>query len=100
MKSKRTKSLEIPKAVKEKVYERDGECCVLCGGMGMPNAHFIARSQGGLGIEENILTLCFKCHREYDQSPNRKEIREHLRDYLKSKYPNWDEEKLIYKKEY
>lgn len=100
MKSKRTKALEISKKVREKVYERDGSLCVMCGSVGMPNAHYIARSQGGLGIEENILTLCFDCHRQYDQSINRKRMREHFRKYLKSKYPGWDEKKLIYKKEY
>lgn len=64
----------------------------------MPNAHFIARSQGGLGIEENIITLCPECHRLYDNSPMRRSIREELRRYLKSKYKDWDEKKLYYKK--
>ena len=100
MKSKRTKALEIPMKVKEKVYERDGGLCVMCGRMGMPNAHFIARSQGGLGIEENILTLCFYCHNKYDQSIHRQKMREYFREYLQSKYPEWDEENLVYKKEY
>lgn len=96
-KSKRTKALEIPPKVKEKVLERDG-CCVYCGRQGQPNAHFIARSQGGLGIEENILTLCFDCHRKYDQSTERQKMRAYFAEYLKSKYPDWNEEKLVYKK--
>lgn len=96
-KSRRTKALEIPPKVKQKVLERDG-WCVWCGKPGEPNAHFIARSQGGLGIEENILTLCFDCHRRYDQSAERKKMREYFKEYLKSKYPEWDEENLIYKK--
>ena len=100
MKSKRTKALEIPLKVKQKVYDRDGGLCVMCGNVGMPNAHFIARSQGGLGIEENILTLCFYCHNKFDQSVSREEMREYFREYLKSKYPDWDESKLYYKKEY
>lgn len=99
-KSKRTKALEIPPKVKEAVFERDGGCCVFCGRVGIPNAHFIARSQGGLGIEENILTLCWDCHRKYDQTPRRQEMREFFKEYLQSKYPEWDETKLIYKKEY
>ena len=45
-KSKRTKALEIPSKVKAAVFERDGGCCVYCGRVGIPNAHFIARSQG------------------------------------------------------
>lgn len=98
-KSKRTKALEIPQKVKEKVLQRDG-FCVWCGKVGAPNAHFIARSHGGLGIEENILTLCWDCHLKYDQSTDRKKMREYFREYLKEKYPEWDETKLIYKKEF
>ena len=101
MKSRRTKALEIPQTVKAKVFERDGGCCVWCGSpAGQPNAHYIPRSRGGLGIEENILTLCWQpCHLNYDQSTERKRMREYFRDYLKSKYPEWDENKLTYKKE-
>lgn len=96
-KSKRTKALEIPPKVKEKVLERD-VCCVWCGKQGQPNAHYIARSQGGLGIEENILTLCYGCHRRYDQSTERQKMRAYFTEYLKSKYPDWDEKKLVYQK--
>lgn len=99
MKAKRTKALEIPPDVKKAVYERDGGACVWCAERGEPNAHYIPRSHGGLGIEENILTLCWKCHLRYDQSINRRKIGEFFKTYLQSKYPEWDEEKLIYKKE-
>ncbi len=66
----------------------------------MPEAHFISRSKGGLGVEENILTLCrFPCHEQYDRGPieRREEMRTYFREYLKSQYPGWDEKKLIYK---
>lgn len=96
-KSRRTKALEILPNVKQRVFDRD-MCCVWCGKQGQPNAHFIARSQGGLGIEENILTLCLECHRRYDQSTDRQKMREYFKSYLMSKYPDWDETKLIYKK--
>lgn len=99
MKAQRTKALEIPPRVKEAVYERDNGACVWCAHRGEPNAHYIPRSQGGLGIEQNILTLCFDCHRRYDQSTERAKMREFFKKYLKSKYPDWDEKKLIYKKE-
>lgn len=98
-KSQRTKALEIPPDVKKAVYERDGGACVWCAERGEPNAHYIPRSRGGLGIEENILTLCWKCHLRYDQSINRRKMGEFFKTYLQSKYPEWDEEKLIYKKE-
>lgn len=99
MKNKRTKALEIPSRVKNAVYERDNGACVWCAKRGEPNAHYVPRSQGGKGIEENILTLCWDCHMRYDQSEHRAKMREFFKSYLKSKYPDWDEENLIYKKE-
>lgn len=96
---KRTKALQISKNVKEAVYKRDGGMCVLCRRPGIPNAHFVSRAQGGLGIEENILTLCPDCHRRYDQTTHRSIFRPVLADYLRSKYPEWDDVELTYKKE-
>lgn len=109
MKANRTKALEIPAEVKRAVAERDScdghPCCVWCGmpapvsnPLAFSNAHYIPRSQGGLGIEENILTLDWECHLKFDQSDERSEMRGFLRGYLKSKHPDWDEKKLIYKK--
>lgn len=96
--NRRTKALQIPPKVKKAVYERDHGQCVLCGAPGDPVAHYISRAQGGLGIEENVLTLCWYCHRSYDQGPERRRLREIFRKYLLTKYPGWDESKLIYKK--
>ena len=96
---KRAKALSISKSVKDAVWKRDGGCCVLCGSpRSQPNAHYISRAQGGLGIERNIVTLCLNCHRRYDQTADRAEIRLDLREYLKSKHPGWDESQLIYQK--
>lgn len=96
---KRTKALCISPSVKKAVYTRDGCCCVWCGSAaGQPNAHFIPRSSGGLGVEENILTLCWGCHMKFDQTAARAKMREYFRGYLKSKYPDWDENALTYKK--
>ena len=98
---KRTKALAISPAVKKKVRERDDYRCVLCKSpYGLPEAHYIARSQSGLGIEENILTLCRICHDRYDNTVERPALRAFFREYLKGKYPDWDESKLIYKKEW
>lgn len=99
MKSKRSKACDISPKVKQAVWERDGKYCVNCGSPeAMPNAHYIPRSQGGLGIEENVITLCCNCHTLYDQSSQRSEIRSKLKNYLKLLYPDWDESKLTYRK--
>lgn len=93
----------FPKRVKEAAAERDScdgwPCCVYCGTpatdrLSFSNAHFISRGQGGLGVEENCLTLCQSCHRRYDQSPEREDMRSFFRLYLAKHYPHWDEEKL------
>lgn len=107
MRSKRTKALDISPAVKKRVWERDGGCCVLCGSRVncMPNAHFIPRSQGGLGIEQNVVTLCTpmsenQCHRRFDfgGEEERSAIRAVLKAYLQSQYPGWSEKELVYRK--
>lgn len=106
MKSKRTKETDISSKVKKAVWERDGGRCVVCGSClnVMPNAHYIPRSKGGLGVEENIVTLCSnltknQCHYKFDfgTSRERLEIGEKIEKYLRSKYPEWDKSTLIYK---
>lgn len=96
---KMTRACQISTKVKQKVRERDNDVCVLCGSpYGEPNAHYIARSHGGLGVEENTLTLCYKCHTAYDNSANRRCIKEILKNHLRKHYPDWDEERLVYRK--
>ena len=95
---KETKATGIPQSVKRLVFNRDGGRCVLCGAQGAPNAHYIPRSHGGRGIEQNIVTLCCNCHRRYDQTSDRPWIKQRLRDYLQSHYENWNEHELVYRK--
>lgn len=64
----------------------------------MPNAHYISRGRGGLGIEQNIVTLCWKCHNEFDNGCNREEYRIMIEKYLKACYKNWNEQNLYYHK--
>ena len=104
-----TKARDFDQNAKTAISERDSidgwPCCINCGRpapQGRPtafsNAHFISRAQGGLGIPENGLTLCHECHRKYDQTTARKEMREFFREYLKSKYQDLDESKLYYRR--
>ena len=99
MKSKRSKACEIPQSVREKVYQRDDGKCIICHFAGVPNAHFIPRSCGGLGIEQNIVTLCPACHYDYDNGFKRKTYGEKIEEYLKTYYGDtWNKKDLIYKK--
>ena len=99
MASKRTKALQIPKAVKDAVYERDRHQCIYCGSpYGLPEAHFIPRSKGGLGIERNVVTLCRECHRKYDQTTERETIGLFILGYMLEQYPDWNMSQVTYKK--
>jgi hypothetical protein len=53
----------------------------------------------GKGVEQNIVTLCWRCHRDFDQSTARKSIDRIIAEYLRGKYPNWDPTELIYRKD-
>ena len=101
-KSKRSKACDIPIEVKVVVQKRDNGKCIICGKRGFPNSHYIKRSQGGLGIEQNIVCMCLKCHEEYDNGKDlerAKYIREKTKKYLKNKYGKaWNEKNLYYKK--
>lgn len=63
---------EFNKKTRERIYERDQRKCVYCHSAGMLGvAHvFIPRSKGGLGIEENGVLLCQRCHHEMDNGKN------------------------------
>lgn len=110
MKAKRTKSLEIPIEVKRKVAERDSidghPCCIWCGKpaptsnlLAFSNAHIVRRSRGGRGIETNTVTLCWECHRKFDESEEGEKIMEYVSHYMKQHYGNeWNIKEQMYKK--
>ncbi len=106
-KTDRAKALEIPTSVKWAVADRDScdghPCCIFCGApapfeIAWSNAHFIPRSQGGLGIEQNVLTSCPECHHKLDQSTEREEMLEFAEKYLRSKYKGWMRRKCVWGK--
>ena len=102
--SKRAKATDISQKVKEIVWNRDSHKCIYCEKVvpkSCANAHFIKRSQGGLGIPENIVTLCPECHSKEDNGLNTTLYEEYIGNYLKSIYgSNWHIQDLIYKKEF
>lgn len=101
-KHKQTKEKDIPKKVKIAVWNRDKHKCIFCNkvvDVFFANAHFIPRSAGGLGIEQNIFTACENCHIEQDNGKNTKLYDEKAERYLKRIYgANWDKKNLVYKK--
>lgn len=96
--NKRTRACGINNDVKTAVYRRDCGCCVLCGKPGLPEAHYIPRSRGGMGIEQNIVTLCRTCHNKLDQSTMRGELLERVKQHLDLWYPDFSDTDRIYKK--
>ena len=99
MKSKRTKALEISEKTKLIVWERDNQQCIFCHKwvpIQCANSHFIKRSQGGLGIQQNIMTNCPECHRKFDDTTNRKEMIKIAEKYFRSKYRKWNKKELLY----
>ena len=105
--SKQAEAHAIPEEVKNRVWCRDAGRCVWCrltqhwsGYPGIPEAHYIPRSKGGLGIPENVLTLCRPHHDIYDHGTReqREKMKMAFSEYLKQWHPGWDEEKLIYHK--
>lgn len=104
---RQTKHTNIPKKVKDIVWERDNHRCVICGCRygAFPDSHIIPRSKGGLGIPKNIVTMCRgpgsrSCHDLYDNGD--RETRETfylmIERYMKEIYLDWDTVQKTYKK--
>lgn len=109
--AKRTKACEFSDKERVKIYERDRYGCIFCRMGYMPTdntfakgtlsvMHYIPRSHGGLGVEQNGALGCQHHHEMMDNGNkgNREEMLEMFRNYLKLHYHDWDESKLIYNK--
>lgn len=99
--TKRTRALSITKKTKMIVWERDNHRCIFCQKLVpwyMANSHLVKRSQGGLGIEKNIITNCEQCHHQLDDTPKRKELFDYAVRYLNMKYKDFNLDDLTYKK--
>ena len=88
----------ISAEVRATVYARDSwdgcPCCIKCGRPYPQVHHYIERSRGGLGVEQNLVCLCADCHYELHNSKYQT-LSEFVRLYLKNKYPDWDERKIV-----
>lgn len=96
---KETKLTAIPKHVKTAVWLRDNKRCIVCGqrtDISQANSHVVRRSRGGMGIEQNIVTHCYECHRKYDSFESLT-VKITL-DYIGRKYPGWNPDRVKYSK--
>lgn len=61
--------------------------------------HYIPRSAGGLGIPQNGAIGCQFHHNMLDNGNQgkRKEMLEIFKQYLQELYPEWNEDKLVYR---
>lgn len=109
---KYTNKLRFDKNVRQRIYERDNGGCIFCH-MGYMNdctspmlleiadiMHYIPKSKMGLGIEQNGAVGCRYHHHMLDNGNKgaRQEMLERFEEYLKGIYPDWEKEKLIYRK--
>ena len=98
--NKRTKAVDISLDVRKKVYERSGGKCETCGkwcdDIGFSNSHYIPRSNNGLGIEQNILHQCQKCHyiMDFGNKEERVKMKHKARLVLVSYYGEFEDEEL------
>ena len=95
-----------------KVAERDRWTCIFCeqnykmekadefGKAIKDIMHFIPRSQGGKGIEENLAVGCRYHHQMLDNGKdgNREEMLKIFEEHLRFWYKGWDREGLVFKK--
>jgi hypothetical protein len=94
--SKRSKACDIPPKVRLAVSERDGGLSIISGRPGISNVHYIPRSAGGLGIEQNIVTLTVEEHHDYDNGGKRREYKAIIKAYLDKCYPGFPDEQRLY----
>ena len=104
---KRSKACEFSAAERRKIHERDHETCIFCrlgykpskeAGGYLQCAHYVARSQGGVGVEQNGALACVYHHQMLDNGLYHDEMQKLFREYLEEHYPGWNESELTYDK--
>lgn len=110
--SKQAKAREFSPKVRQEIVYRDCNTCLFCRkGYHMEGAtwlaldiksimHYIPRAKGGLGIPQNGAVGCQHHHEMMDNGNHgrRQEMLGIFREHLKTHYPDWKEEELIYSK--
>jgi len=103
--SQRSNRCDFTPRVRREILQRDNNSCVICNMGFKPTAdhryeiaHFIPRSAGGLGIPQNAVVLCKTHHMAMDNSDERVMWLGVVKKYLKSKYPGWDDMRLVFRK--
>lgn len=110
--SRAAKAHEFSQKSRKEIFMRDLGQCIFCRlkyheeeatwlGKEMQSVmHYIPRSRGGLGIPENGAIGCAYHHDMLDNGyrGRREEMLQIFKNYLQSKYPNWDEMTLTYNK--
>ncbi len=111
-KSKQARAREFTQKERTKIKLRDNNSCIFCrmcyhmekatwySKSILSIMHYIPRSHNGRGIEQNGAVGCQYHHDMLDNGSagRRKEMLEIFKGYLISKYPDWNEENLIYSK--
>jgi len=98
MASKQKQATDISQKERQAVYDRDNKRCIICGSnQWLEVAHYIGRSQGGMGIRQNLVCLCKTHHMAYD-GDKRDIYRKVIHDYLQGWYQDWNEQDLVYDK--
>lgn len=81
--SNRTQAVDVTLKTRKQVLHRDAYRCIFCKKSGaLTMAHIIPRSAGGLGIPENIVSACPKCHFRLDHTSERKVMLEYAQKHL------------------
>ncbi len=107
-----TKKLQFDTRTRKRIYIRDHGECIFCrtgyhmeGASGMmldikDVMHFVPKSRMGLGIEQNGAIGCRYHHSLLDNGNKglRQEMLEKFEEYLRSLYPGWAREDLVYRK--
>ena len=109
---KRTRKLQFSAGERKKIIARDNGKCIFCENGYFTKCgsdfllsiketmHFVPRSAGGVGVEQNGAIGCKYHHEMLDNgsSGRRREMLDFFEKYLRGKYPGWNREALIYKK--